>query len=213
MSHSFDNLPELTDRQAAVVGAMLSPHAAIHEVADATGITLAELFDHLASPAVNAHLDHARKSLDKRLRLRLADAAFKAVDLLEQMVESRAPHGTPEVAPLEGETLAWQVERRRAASTILRAHMAPRTRRPARRSLDGKRLSARLGAIEHSRLPDDPPPREASRNAVRPRIHAGDPTADAPLHQAPGPAHPPPPSRIIPDHPGDESTHRPRPPP
>jgi hypothetical protein len=130
----FANLPPLTPREAELVGAMLTPHASIHDVADQLDIPFAQLFDILASPAVKTHLDHIRKSLDTRLRIRLADAAHAAVDTLDEIVRSPTPHGNPNLKPTAADaTIEWQTERRRAATTILRAHAAPRTRPHARR--------------------------------------------------------------------------------
>ena len=182
MDQQFDNLPPLTNEQAAVVGAMLSPHACIHDAACAIDMAIGRFFDLLASPEVQTHLKHIRRSLDQRLNLRLADAAHKAVDCLERIAESMAPHGNPQVAPLQGESLSWQSERRRAATTILRAHTAPRTRtrRSSPRRIDVNRVNALIARIEQAEpeippdehetpaTPDEPPRGPPRRNLQDP---------------------------------------------
>lgn len=157
-SHAYNNtvtdehtLPPLTPQQAAAVAAMLHPHAGIHDAADAVGMTLGEFMQHMAAPAVQTHIRHARRTLEQRVRIRLADAAHKAVDTLEHIVESQSPQGSPEVDPGPADpTIEWQTERRCAATTILRAFAAPRRRarsKPLPR-LDESRLKGLLRQLE-----------------------------------------------------------------
>jgi hypothetical protein len=149
---------------------MLTPHASIHDLADHLDIPFAQLFDILASPAVKAHLDHIRKTLDTRLRIRLADAAHAAVDTLDEIVRSPAPHGNPALRPTGADpTLEWQTERRRAATTILRAHALPRNRRRARRPNDIAGLTTLIDKLEGltDTLHTEPPTRLA-RSSTEP---------------------------------------------
>ena len=165
VTHDFTNLPPLTPDQADVVGAMIASPDAIPDIAEALDIPLGRLFDILASPNVQAHLASAQRALDRRVRLRLAEAAHKAVDTLERIADSPTPNAAP--AGMPHDPTAWLTERRRAATTILRAHTAPRRRRakPGPTRLDVTRINDLLNGLESRTIQE---PGRAAAKAPQP---------------------------------------------
>lgn len=110
MSLTLEHLPDLTPDQANVVLAMLATDGHLIDAANFTNLPLARFLDLLESPGVQAHLGAAERASRRRARTRLADAAYEAIDTLEHIARDQDHDKT---------------ERRRAATTILRA-LAPR---------------------------------------------------------------------------------------
>ncbi len=117
MQRRFDNLPPITPRQADALAAYFSALGSLVDVADHARMTLSELLDCLSAPAVQEHIRRARELNSARTHNRIAEAAHGATHVLEQLAHD------PELD---------KTERRRAATTLIRALNPPRGRRRTR---------------------------------------------------------------------------------
>lgn len=162
----LQHLPPLTPDQANAVAAYLTAEGSLVDASSFMGFSLAEFLDLLAAPNVQTHLDHACKIARRRAEQRAADAAYEAVNTLEEISKN---------------TNADPTERRRAATTLLRA-FAPASAPRRRPRVDVNHLAnlvARLDA-DQSRADVD---------------RAGDQTPAAPRTEGAGNQSPPAPTQ------------------
>ena len=119
MIHEFTNLPPLTTEQANVVAAILTAGPSLMDMAEVTHYDLAHFLDLYASPEVRAHIRAAHDATTDHAHIRLTEAAHVATDVLETLAQ---------------DTDNDKTERRRAATTILRALLPRPTSRRRERS-------------------------------------------------------------------------------
>gem|GEM_PF-4542510 len=123
-----DTLPPLDERQARVISAFVSTPGPLTDTAKALGLSLPDLLAVLASEPVRAHLEAARDATELKFQLTAAAARDAALETLKTI--TRDAEADP-------------IERRRAASAILRALTRRRRTTSAYLSPPGERAGVR----------------------------------------------------------------------
>jgi hypothetical protein len=141
---------------------MLCAHGRLDDIAAEFGFALGRFLDLLQAPEVQAHLDAADRAQRRRARARLLDAAQSAADTLQIIAEKTDNDPT---------------ERRRAATTLLRAIGTGLVDRKRRRADLESRLQRLVDALPQPEEDQPRPPNHA---------HASDHAPERGAERCPG---------------------------
>lgn len=158
------NLPQLTPDEATAVGILLVSREPMVQVAADCGMSLLEFVTLCSRPNVQAHIEAARNLARQRADVIVQDARVTAVHTLKDIADSpKNPTG-------EDASLTHAIERRRAATTLLRAAQ-PRSVGDRRRHAPRRLVSPGTHvptSIEH---PDEPAVNETEAALAAPLTH------------------------------------------
>ncbi len=142
----------------------------VRQLAVACDLGATDLLEFLEDPDIDNKLDRLEAVLERTLRLRLLDSAITAADELEKIAITATEHPT---------------ERRRAATTILRAATAPSSPKPRVSAPQDSGLKTQPPSPSSS--PTQPPPQDSGLKTQAPPPPTQPPPQDSRLRTHPSP--------------------------